>query len=497
MKRTHLVSLVALGLIVTATVAQATFLRTASPLVTGSGRSYLPILHRDSKGMIYLTWTDARREKYDLYLSRSKDGGRTWSEEIRIDAAKTPEVESAGPAFAEGERGALHAVWFATHAESDVRVMHSVSRDQGVTWSSPRPLNVSLGVGYEPQIASDGAGHLYVTWYERRAPKEAQKDVQGGFTLSAPQLYDVYFSASDDDGGSWRAPVRLNPRDDSPMALRPQIAYGGKGHIYVLWQEREVGRQLGVYVAASPDHGKTWPVRGLKIDRGNQGTSAPRLVADRSGHVYAAWNDAREVTFAVYFNTSADHGQTWLAQDIRLGRAPAGKQHSLPPRLAASPSGRVFVTWMDNRNHTPGTMEALSRNDVFLTASDDYGKTWWPRDVRLNTVAAGSARAAEQQIVSDPEGRRVAVAWSDNRAGREGVYLTYSTNGGRSWLKTEIRVDKDAAPAQRGLAPALFMDREGALVVSWEIGRTGEVEDRSAGRSLRDIRVRRVETRTR
>src|SRR5712692_5583249 len=347
MKRIYLVSLVALGLVVAATVAQATFLRGVGPLVTGNGRSFLPILHRDSKGMIYLAWTDARRQKYDLYLARSKDGGRTWSDEIRIDATKTPEVESAGPVFAEGKGGALHAVWFATHADKDVRVMHAASRDQGVTWSPPRQLNVPPGVGYEPQIASDGAGHLYVTWYERRASNEVQTR-QFGMKLTAPQLYDVYFTASDDDGGSWRAPVRLNPRDNSPMALRPQIAYGGTGHVYLLWQETEVGRPLGVYVAASSDHGTTWPVRGLKIDGTNRGTTAPRLVADHSGHVYAVWNDSREVTFAVYFNTSADHGRTWLPQDVRLGRTPPGKHHSIPPRLAVSPSGRVFVTWIDS-----------------------------------------------------------------------------------------------------------------------------------------------------
>ncbi len=494
MNRKLSVSLVALGFVAAASVTQATFLR--SPLVTGNGRSYLPNLFADSKGMIYLAWTDARREKFDLYHARSRDGGRTWSEEIRIDAEKTPEVESAGPAFAEGERGALHAVWFATHAESDVRVMHAVSRNQGVTWSPPRRLNVSLGMGYEPQIASDGAGHLYVTWYERRASNEAQtRDF--GLKLTAPQLYDVYFTASNDDGESWRAPVRLNPRDTSPMALRPQIAYGGKGHVYLLWQEIEIGRPLGVYVAASPDHGKTWPVRGLRIDGGNQGTSGPRLVADRSGHVYAAWNDSREVTPAVYFSTSADHGHTWLPRDVRLGRSLPGKHHSFAPRLAASPSGRVFVTWTDTRNRTAADTDALSRNDVFLTASDDYGKTWWPSDVRLNAAAAGSARAVGQQIVSDLEGRRVAVAWHDNRTGRDGVYLTYSTNGGRTWLKTEIPVDKDATPGQEGLDPALFMGADGALLVSWEVGRIGQVENRSGGRPLRDVRVRRVGVRTR
>src|ERR1700758_16299 len=103
MKRTELLSLVTLGLLVAATVAHASFLRSASPLATGNGRSYLPILYRDSKGMVYLAWTDARREKYDLYLARSKDGGRTWSEEIQVDVVKASDVESAGPAFAEGK----------------------------------------------------------------------------------------------------------------------------------------------------------------------------------------------------------------------------------------------------------------------------------------------------------------------------------------------------------------------------------------------------------
>jgi hypothetical protein len=494
MNRTHTVTLAILGLVVAATAAHATFLRTVSPLVTGNGRSYLPVLYRDSKGMIYLAWTDARRAKFDLYLTRSKDGGRTWSEEIQLDAAKAPEVESAGPAFAEGKGAALHAVWFATHRESDVRVMHAVSRDQGVTWSLPRQLNGSPGMGYEPQIASDGVGHVYVTWYERRPSGEVGKrDL--GINVPAPKVYDVYFSASDDDGASWRAPMRLAPREASLMALRPQISYGGEGYVYVLWQENKPGQPLGVYVAVSPDHGKTWPVRGMKIDRGNRGTNAPRLAADRSGHVYATWNDSREVTFAVYFNTSGDHGHTWLPQDVRLGRTAQGKHHSFPPRLAVTPSGRVFVTWMDTRNHPVATdVDVLSRNDVFLTASDDYGKTWRTDDVRLDTVPAGSARASGQQIVSDREGRRVVVAWSDTRTGRAAVYLTYSTNGGRTWLKTEIPVDKDATAAQEGLDPVLLMGEDETLLVAWEVGRTGQVgSSRLLGRPLRDVRVRRIE----
>ncbi len=485
------VLLVAAGLIAVASVTQATFLR-VSPLVPGNGRSYSPILHADSKGTVYLAWTDARREKFDLYLARSKNSGRTWSDERQIDAAKQPEVQGAGPTFADGKAGTLHTVWFATRAETDVRVMHAASRDHGTTWSSPRQLDASPGAGYEPQIAGDGNGHLYVTWYARRALREPQKEFEAGFKLSPAQLYDVYFTASDDDGASWRAPARLNPRDDSPMALQPKIAYGGGGHVYVLWQEREVGRPLGVYVAASPDHGKTWPVRGVRIDRGSQGTNAPTLVADRSGHVYAAWTDAREITYAVYFNTSADHGGTWLAQDVRIGRAPAGKYHALPPRLAATPSGRLFATWIDNRNHSAGQEDPLARNNVFLTVSENFGKTW-SEDVRLNTGVAASTRAVAQQIVADALGLRVAVAWSDSRSGREGVYLTVSADGGRSWLKTETRVDKDAAPAQRGLAPALLMGGDGALVVSWEVGRTGETADKSGRPLLRDVRVRRIE----
>jgi hypothetical protein len=493
MKRILPLSLAALGLAV-ATVTHATLLRSAGSIVTGNGRSYLPILDRDSKGTIYLGWTDGRREKFDLYLVRSLDHGRSWSDETRIDAAKMPAVESAGLGFAEGTGATLHAVWFATHAEEDVRVMHAMSKDQGTTWSPAQQLNASPGVGFEPKVASDGAGHLYVTWYERRASSEPQREI-AGMKLSAPQLYDVYFTASDDDGASWRPPIRLNPRENSPTSLRPQIAYGGAGHVYVLWQEREIGGSLGVYVAASSDHGKTWPVRGARIDRGHEGTSSPYLAADGAGHVYAAWSDAREQAFSIYFNTSSDHGRTWLAEDVRLGHAGAGTMHALPPRLAVSTTGRVFVAWIDSRNRPESEVDPLNKSDVFVVVSNDYGKSWGPRDMRLNTSPPGSARSSGQTIVSDPQGRRVAVAWSDNRSGREAIYARTSADAGRTWLKSEARVDGDASPGQRGLAPVLLMEPDGSLVVAWEVGR-GESQQRSTGRSVRDLRVRRLDIRT-
>src|SRR5262245_28152057 len=344
MRRPVVASLAALCLVVAAAgVTQATFLSTASQLATGNGRSYLPTLHAGPKGTFFLAWTDGRREKFDLYLSRSRDGGRTWSQELRIDGAKPLAEESAGAVFAQGKRGSLHAVWFSTRNEQDVGVMHAASRDQGTTWSPPRQLSRSPGAAFEPQIAGDGAGRLYVTWYERR-DMSLPKEVVAGFKVPGAQTYDVYFTSSDDEGGSWQTPIRINPRDDSPMAITPQIAYGGQGHVYVLWQEREAGRSLGVYVAASPDHGKTWPTRGVKLDRGHVGVGAARLAADRSGHVYAAWNDGREAAQAVYFNTSADHARTWAGDDVRLGKAPPGKAHSSPPRLTVGAAGRVFVT---------------------------------------------------------------------------------------------------------------------------------------------------------
>ena len=491
--RRNFAIVIALGLLMGATFAHGTFLRSVGVVVKpGNGRSYVPLLHRDSKGVVYLAWTDGRREKFDLYLARSLDGGRNWSpEETWIDAAKPPEVESTTLALAEGKEGALHAVWQSTYGETDVRVKHAVSRDRGATWSSSQPLNGSPGLGYEPKIVSDRAGHLYVTWYEQRPSKEPPQE-KLGFKLTAPQEFDVFFTRSDDDGKSWLTPVRLNPRASSPTSFRPQIADGGKGNLYILWEEREAGQVVpGVYIAASPDHGATWPVRGLKLNRGQREAVDAHLAGDSSGHVYAVWNDFRQGAASVYFSASSDHGRTWLSQDIRLGSTAPGTGPVLASQIAVSESGRVFVTWIDTRNSTAG-LQVFSRGDVFLTRSDDYGKTWLAHDVRLNTPVPGSSQIQTQQIVTDPTGRLVAVAWSDGRAGKEGIYLTLSTDRGRTWLKKEVQVDQDARPEQTGHAPALLLTSDGWLLVAWEVGRKGESLPQ-AGPALRDIRIRRIE----
>ncbi len=495
MKRIAFVIGIVSSLLLAFTAAQGTFLRTE--VAKANGRSYVPLLYKDSKGVIYLAWTDGRREKFDLYLVRSQDGGRTWSAETRIDAAKPPEAESIALALAEGKEGALHAVWQGTYGETDVRVMHAVSRDRGVTWSSPRPLNGTPGLGYDPKIVSDRAGHLYVTWYEQRPSKEPPQE-KLGFKLTAPQEFDVFFTRSDDEGKSWLKPIRLSPRASSPTALRPQIVYGGERDLYILWEEREAGQRPGVYVAASFDHGTTWPVRGVKLNHGGERAEAvdAHLAADRSGHVYAVWNDSRHGAASVYFSASSDHGRTWLSQEMRLGSTAPGRGPVLTSQIAVSESGRVFVTWIDTRNSPGVGAQVFSQGDIFLTRSDDEGKSWLAHDIRLNTAAPGSSQLLAPQMITDHTGRVVAVAWSDNRAGKEGIYLTHSTDGGRTWLKKEIQVDQDARPEHTGHAPALLLTSDGGLLVAWEVGRKGESPPHT-GQVSRDIRIRRIEIKKR
>lgn len=481
------------GLLGMATDVSATFLRVASPAVVGDGRSYSPVLYVDSRGVTYLAWVDGRREKFDLYVVRSRDGGRTWSAEVRIDAAKPASLESIALTFAEGQGGGLHAVWQGTYSDHDVRVLHAVSRDRGTTWSPFRSLQGPVGLGYDPQIASDRSGSLHVVWHEQRPSKEPPQQALG-FQLTRPQEFEVFFARSEDDGTSWFGPVRVSPRITSPLAFRPQIVYGGRRDVYLAWEEREAGqRHPGIYVAASSDRGKSWPVQGLRISRGALPADTPELAADRSGHVYATWSDLRHGAAAVYFSTSADHGRTWLAQDVRLGHGPLGRTPSLPPRLAVAEAGRVFVSWIDARHSAGLGVEIVNRGDVFFTRSEDFGRTWLDQDIRLNTPPPGSTQVSTPRMVVDAAGSLVAAVWTDNRSGKDAVYLTYSTDGGRTWLRKETHVDHDASADQTGHSPILATTPDGGLVVAWEVGRIGGRVATGPGPVPRDVRARRIE----
>ena len=149
--------------------------------------------------------------------------------------------------------------------------------------------------------------------------------------------------------------------------------------------------------------------------------------------------------------------------DLRLNTITAGPLGSVRPRIAASESS-VFVCWEDSRN---------GAGDVYLNYSQDGGATWQASDIRLDTDQAGTAHSFGPQIAVS--GAAVYVVWADTRNGAPDIYFTRSSNGGATWLDSDIRLDTTLAGSAAADSPQIAVSGS-SVYVTWQDRRDGALD---------------------
>jgi hypothetical protein len=183
----------------------AVFAHNSDPGIPFEDKPYVVADTSRSKyaGNLYVGWTQWQLTKSIMLLSRSTDGGKSWSKPIEISTREgLPRDDNGaveGFTGAVGADGTLYVAW------CDITgVVLAVSRDGGQTFSPSRtilqtgpssfsPVNVFRANGF-PEIGIDPRGNkLYLTW----------SDYTNGDI-------DVFAASSSNGGKTWSPPVRVN-----------------------------------------------------------------------------------------------------------------------------------------------------------------------------------------------------------------------------------------------------------------------------------------------
>jgi hypothetical protein len=344
-----------------------------------------------------------------------------------------------------GELAVAYQWWRRAPSSKQIRVARS--NDGGKTWTqSPTPLDTS-GKAFAPKVAWGRGQNVVVVW------SDEQRSTNVG-----NRVWDIYARSSQDGGSTWGSEQLLSrfPQNAQTDAyIRPELASDGEGNFWAVWVGIRSGRSR-IFLSRSTDGGRTW-ADPADLSGQSQSVFGQRVV--RAGQrVLIVWQDKRTGRDRLFAVSSADGGATWTAPTRIDHLADDLATDAFSPAVVMSPSGEVIVTWQDGR---------YGRDDLFFGRSLDGGRTWEDQDTRLDMDERGTAMSRFPSLARAADGR-IAVAWEDDRAGYEGVYLRVRTAGAQPTWGPETMVEP---PSNKKAArqPAVLWGTDGSLYVAWEV----------------------------
>jgi len=253
---------------------------------------------------------------------------------------------------------------------------------------------------------------------------------------------------------------------------------GTKADYTYIYQRRDTygdSREVAVKVSARDLAGNVMPEqtysfatemysfgrnRSASTDQTNLNQGKPATVSDSRGNIWIVWHagntGARHIYAARFMPDTDTYNPT-----MQLSRS-TGDQCN--PVVAIDSAGTLYVAWQEN---------ARGVWDVYLSTSAD-GTTWSaPKRIVDPTAPANPpfnqtnpALAAGRQA-----SRFVAIAWQDDRAGNQDVYVARSTNAFATIAAS--RVTSDGASQSD---PAVAIDGQDTIFVLWTDARSGSTD---------------------
>ena len=177
----------------------------------------------DPAGNVYFAWSGytqngGAKGPVNLYISKSADGGATWSL-FQLDTSGSPPDCSAyfcGWAYLGAQitmtsdaAGTLYALWNAGTVDKGLeRIYFSSSTTQGKTWQPKQDVSLAA-VGVEhgfPAITAGSSGDVRIAWMDSRITP----------------LWNTYYRSSTNGGASWSGESQLSSYVAGYSYIQPQ-----------------------------------------------------------------------------------------------------------------------------------------------------------------------------------------------------------------------------------------------------------------------------------
>src|SRR2546428_8206333 len=290
-----------------------------------------PTVAIDQDGNIYVAWTrnPSRALSYDVYVSKSMDGGSTWLPAVRVNQPNNNEVDLY-PSIMTTPEGFVWVSYVQQNgAFYNVTVGRSTNGGNTFTlWVNASQQKVPTDPIADSHLVSDSNGRLYL--------------LIETYSFSPSFRYVINYTWSD-DGINWSLPTPITSA--TTWALNGAIAVDASNHVHVAWEDFRTVYSLGVptvWYMQSTDRGLTWSLQ-LPLET-TAISNNPQYVhlATYGSNVMAVWGSTgagNGMTYAV----SGDGGATWYdAKNAAIGYA------VVQPSVSVDENGTFWTVVTDN-----------------------------------------------------------------------------------------------------------------------------------------------------
>ena len=324
-------------------------------------------------------------------------------------------------------------------------------------FAEARRVGYRIGDQWEPAMAADGRGHIYILFPQYGA-------VENCPACTAPAMALL---VSNDNGNSWEPPRPLLASSVGQFDAQIKVDPVDRQTLYASWLQGE----HDVIVSRSQDFGRTWYFAIAE--------HSPEIVIDkpvlaiRGPNIYVSFNHGQTLAIAASHDYAQNFSSTVVNPD-------AGPGWSLAAGATVDAAGNVYFSW----TAYPRTNVLARPEEVFVSRSADGGRSWSTTPIDVSSAAPGCPAQAcsggflgsQMALASDDAGTIYALWNSGSVTGRpERIYFSSSTNQGESWsAKADI---SNAASGVEHCFPAIAAGTAGDVRIAWMDTRKVDAEN--------------------
>jgi hypothetical protein len=362
--------------------------RVDDALGTGPHQAIHPYTIIDDSLRVYTVWEDDRdgNGRHAIYFARSADLAASYSRPNLVVCSDSL-YDNIYPWMVKGSSGTIYLVWQVKYPDTRWRVYLSKSTDGGNTFSQPDTIagpliennkNDANNFGPLPRIAVDpGDSILYLVWTESTGALATK----------------VRCSRSLTKDNNFTGMVRVNV-DSLKAAKHPAIVCDAGGKVLVAYEQSDGGNtndpQCDIFFNQSNDYGLSFGAADLMINDNGDVSRMQNPTIDRiNSKTMVIWEDTRMPPAAnnqspqLFFSQKSDTASNFIP-NIRVSDSLTGNYNFRPRMAMDKVTGNMIVVW--NSNRTTDTTHFEMR----LCAYNDSLNKFNPSVSMFNTYTGNS-----------------------------------------------------------------------------------------------------------